>query len=575
MTTWLSDPIVRSGWRQAFALTRVLPLIPLIVIESMNRSDGRATRIGVVALCFAAPQAAAYLLEMEHDGRLDQIRLSGRRPAALAALALATVAVPWLAMGVAFTSLAMIKEGFSARLLVAIAAVAGLPTALAALSTTVTFTRERIDPRIGAAALGVAAMAIGLIGANEIDRLTGVVPGLVVAVVAEGAVIGYCLWTLPRRIAYPPARAEVRAARFRVPRWDWLLRRPGIYRGAVLSSSGLALFALFAPMGIVVRILADRNTQAILTPALYLPPLFIGLIAVALICREDIVSGRLDLVRQSSRPVAVVAFEMLIGLWAPFVVAAIGLFLLVQVLFGVSIVDPLGAIVAMVLIAPLPLCEGWSRQWPLTYVMPFGFALALLMNMEAWSAVAAASAIVWLAAARTLSQPDRPALPGWQGMMAILVLTTTTLLNAERFDRLFVSLNMTTMLIAVSPILIMSKPRGWTERWGQFLAVLSGISIVRLPQLGAGDAAYLSAMGLAVWLAVYRSRQLDPSGMIQAAVRFALLIGLALVEAVPSAPGQRERRLLTAVIAVAVTIELLHRGPAWIARRRRRPILPT
>jgi hypothetical protein len=575
MTTWLRDPIVRSGLRQSFALTRVLPLIPLIVIESANRSEGRATRIGVFALCLAAPQAAAYLLEMEHDGRLDQVRLSGRRPAALAALALAAVAAPWLAIGVAFTTLAMIREGFSAGSLVAIAAVVGLPTTLAALSTTVSFTRERIDPRIGAAALGVVAMAIGLIGANEMDRLPGVGPVWLVALVAEGAVIGYCVWTLPRRIAYPPARAEARAATFRVPRWGWLLRRPGIYRGAVLSSSGLVLFALFAPLAILVRILADRNPQAILTPALYLPPLFIGLIAVALICREDAVSGRLDLVRQSSRPVAVVAFEMLIGLWAPFVAATIGLFLLVQVLFAVRVGDWREAIVAMVLFAPLPLCEGWGRQWPLTYVMPFGFALGLMIGMGAWSAIVAASAIVWLAAARTLSQPDRPALPGWQGMMAILVLTTTALLNAERFDRRFVSMTMVTMLIAVAPMLIMPKPRGWSERWGQFLAVLSGISIVTLPQLRAGEAADLVAMGLAVWLAVYRSRQLDSWGIIQAAVRFVLLIGLALIEAVPSAPAQREWRLLTAVIAVAVTIELLYRGRGWIARQRRRPILLT
>jgi hypothetical protein len=571
----LSDPVVRSGLRQSFNMTRLLPLIPLVVVESANRPQGRAVRIGLFALCYAAPQAAAYLLEMEHDGRLDQIRLSGRRPTALATLALTSVATPWLVIGLALTSLGLVRGEVTFMMLVAIVTIAGIPTTLAALSTTVTFARARIDPRIGIAALGVAAMAIGLIGADNIDVLPGAVPGFPLVLVPEAAVIGYCLWTLPRRIAHPPTNAGARPSRFRLPPWDWLLRRPGVYRGALLSSSGFALFGLFAPMGIMVRILSDRNPNSVATPALYLPPLFIGLIAVSLICREDAISRRLDIVRQGSKAVASAACEMLIGLWAPFVAATAGLMLLTAVLFGLAPSEPGYALVALVIMAPLPLIEGLSGLWPMTLVLPIAAAVGFLVAGDWWLAIAVLSAITWISASRMLHHPDRATLSGWQGIVAMSVMCAVTMLPAEYDASQIVALGTVTMMVPLSPLLI--DPKSASHRWGQPLAIAITVVLAGSIRFGIQAAVVAAAAVVVVWFASYRIREWDPSRpMVQAAIRVGVMILLGQVadQTFRAAPGRMVQWLasfgvLAIAIGLAALVETVFRIATAIARRRR------
>ncbi len=85
---------------------------------------------------------------MEHDGRLDQTRLSGRRPTTVAATALVSVAGPWLLAGLALTAWFALAGEATFNTILGAAAIAGFPTMLAAASTTGSFTRQRVDPRI-------------------------------------------------------------------------------------------------------------------------------------------------------------------------------------------------------------------------------------------------------------------------------------------------------------------------------------------------------------------------------------------------------------------------------------------
>lgn len=577
MPTWLSDPIVRAALRHSVGWMRCGPVVPVLFIELERGGNTRLARLTLFALCYAAPQAASYLLQLEHDGRLDQIRLSGRRPIDVVAVALASVAGPWLAVGLVLTILTLLRAEAPLLTAAAIAAVAGVPTAVAAFSTTVRFARERIDPRIGMAALTFIAIATALAGGDVFNVLSGTLPIFAIALVVETAIVVACVRHLPRRIAHPPVLDGARVGRFRLPASEWILRWPGIYRGALLGSSGLVLFALFAPIGVVVRILSDRNPQSIATPALYLPPLFIGLIAVSLICREDAMSGRLDLIRQSPKAVAVAALAMLIGLWSPFVVAAAGLAVLAHLLFGVERSELAWAMLFAILLAPVPLFEGWSRQWPFMSTAPFGIALGFLTGLEAWPALLAMSAGIWIGAARVLSHPDKPALSGWQGLIAIVTLSTSALLTVKSsFEAQLIAMAMAAMFLAVSPVLIVPDAHDWTQRWGQFLVILLSVFGAGSARMPMEDASYLSVMALAVWFCAYRIRQLNPSRpTIQGAVRLALLVGIGLgVESLSTSTPRIHSEYAIWAIALAATVELLHHTAAWITRQRRRPILP-
>ncbi len=140
---------------------------------------------------------------MEHDGRLDQMRLSGRRPTTVAATALVSVAGPWLLAGLALTARSALAGEATFNTILGAAAIAGFPTMLAAASTTGSFTRQRVDPRI------VVGDVLGLGGGGSIAN------AYVIALIAEGIVIAACLRRLPRRIAHAPAVGAGSSARLR------------------------------------------------------------------------------------------------------------------------------------------------------------------------------------------------------------------------------------------------------------------------------------------------------------------------------------------------------------------------
>lgn len=562
-----------------------MPLIPLAVLELDAWPSARLSRLGVCFLCFAAPHAATYLIEMEQDGRLDQMRLGGRRPMRPAATAMFFVAAPWLLLGLVLTTAAIVAgrpvsefgetvvDPRSFRTIAGISAVAGFATMLAALSTTVPFARGRLDPRIGVAALSVFAFAVCLAGVNIISGFRVSASGFVFSVLAEAAVIAVCIWRLPRRIAHPPTHGSARSTRFRLPPSEWILRWPGIYRGALLSSSGFALFVLFAPIGMVVRILAG-NPQAVAAPALYLPPLFVGLIAVSLICREDAISGRLDLVRQSSRSVAVAAVEMLIGLWAPFAAATVALMAMSAILFDLTAAGLRFAVFAFLIMAPLPLIEGWSRLWPMMLMLPITAAIGFLSVGDSWLAIGALSAITWIAAGRMLQQPERATLSGWPGIVAMAAMCVVTMLPAEFDGSQIVALGTVTMMMPLSPLLI--DPTSASHRWGQPLAIVITVLLMATIRHGAQAAVIAAVSVVAAWFASYRVREWEPSRpMVQAAIRVAVMVLLAQVAAAAfnTAPGRMVQWLasfgvLTVAIGLVALVEAGFRIATAIARRR-------
>jgi len=298
------------------------------------------------------------------------------------------MAGPWLLAGTVFIVWSMLSGTVTIRTMLAVLAVAGSATMLAAFSTTVRFARERIDPRIGVVGLGAVTILIAIGGAEALNWADRRAPLFAAALVVETILIALCVRNLPNRIAHTPVHSAG-ASRLQVPFRSSLLWWPGVYRGASLSASGLVLFALFAPRAPLVWIIMPEGRRQFETASLFLPPLAIGLIAISLICREDAVSGRLDIVRHSVPRIAVAAFHMLLGLWLPFVLAAIGLMLVAEVVFGVTLNGIRFGVLFLILSAPIPLVEGWSRLWPFMLFGPFAVATGALILVGAWPGVVA------------------------------------------------------------------------------------------------------------------------------------------------------------------------------------------
>lgn len=577
MLTWLSDPVVRLSLLYAVGWMRLIPVVAMVVIESDRTKYGGLARLGLFAFCYAAPQAAAYLLEIEHDGRLDQIRLSGRRPMTLATTALFCVAGPWLLIGTVLTSLALLRREATLVTLVGMAAVAGVSTTLAAFSTTVQFARERIDPRIGIVGLSVVSMAIAVIGGDAATADNDAVgfPGYVIALLVESVLIGAFVRTLPKRIAHPPSGSRTRPAGAQLPAWDWLLRWPGVYRGIALSRSGFWLLGVFAPIPIVTRIITYRSDiRDIETAALYLPPLFIGAVAVSLICREDATSGRLDVVRQSSIGIVPAALQMLIGLWAPFVAATLGLVGLTAILFDLT---PFGlrlGLFALMIMAPLPLIEGWSRLWPMMLMLPIAAAIGFMSIGDSWLAIGVLSAITWIAASRMLQDPERATLSGWPGIVAISAMCAVTMLPAAYDGTEIVALGTVTMMLPLSPLLI--DPKSPSHRWGQPLAIAIIVLLIGTVRYGVQATVIAAVSVVAVWFASYRIRQWEPSRpIVQATIRVGLMVLLGQIAGATfrAAPGRMVQWLASfGVLAIAISlvagVEASFRIATAIARRR-------
>jgi hypothetical protein len=580
MLNWIADPLTRSSVRHSLGWARLMPIIPAIVIEADRRSAGRPARIALIALCYAAPQAAAYLLEAEADGRLDQMRLAGQRPWELARRAAGGVGGIWLAVGVAALVWVITSGQATLNLLLGMGAIAGIPTTLAAFVSTAPLVRARIDPRIGVAALSVISIAVGVIGA-DVFRLTPPNEVFAAMLVVELAIIGWRVRRLPERLAHAPVARTASDWRLRPPPAEWLMNFPGFYRGLCLGATGVVLFAIFAPLPILIRLLrSDRVDETVL---FFLPPLLIGLIAVSLICREDVVSGRLELVRQSAQRPARMVIEMVMGLWAPFVAASIGLALLVWPLFGLSTFGLSNIAFVVVLLAPLPLVEGWTRLWPMMLTVPFVLVLVTSRGTSSILPVFVA-AIGWLAAIRSFADPGRPIFRPRMGVAITIIICATAVMSPNPLGPAFNARWAAGVLFLLSHVLIHPAVQDPMQRWGQpvavFVTLLVGIGV----QSSWADAGWTAPTAVAIWYGGYRLRQIDPDfPALQGALRIAVIVlatQLAISDTLRSLPWQVNNlsdpaTALAASATAAAGMEIVYRIWLAIASRRRAAILPS
>lgn len=573
ITDWIANPIARAALRHSLGWTRLVPIIPAIMVEADRRAAGRPARIAVIALCYAAPQAAAYFLETEPDGRLDQLRLSGLPPAALALRTAAGVAGIWFAVAIIALLWMAASGGASVATILGMFAIAGIPTAMATAASTAPAVRDRIDPRIGVAALSVFAIATGVIGSDMLLRFTPWIGYYAMAVAIEAVIIAWFLQKVPARIAHAPIGRGTRPWTVRLPEAS-LLRWPGFYRGVRLSSSGFMLFSLFTPVMLMVWWIGRRSLVAD-SALFFFPLLIIGLIAVSLICREDAITGRLELVRQSSRAPARAALETIGGLWTPFVAAAAGVALVTWPFFGLTRDGVALAVVFVVLLAPLPVVEGWSRLWPMMTTIPFVIAMTMSRAFMTPLPLLIVAGLGWYSAIRLFQNPSRPILPDAAAVAVTALMCVGVFVPYVTIDPVLVTIGICGVLLLISQVLI-DPGAGRLARWGQPLCV--GLIPLVAITMAAGPIAGLWAATTCVgfWFCSYRTRQIAPERpAIQAAIRLATLFAVAQLEAnsfrtlpgtgVLSAPAV----LLETTIAAAALVEIGYRISLLRSRRPR------
>jgi hypothetical protein len=514
----------RGAFRQANTWLRWAPLLPLLVIEADRPAPGRLARISTFLLCCAGPQIAAYLIEMEHSARLDQIRLAGQAPPRIALRLALTVGWPWLASGLVLLAWSLaIGDPASAPL--ATAAQIGAPTAIAALFTTRAFTRERVDPRILIVGLGFIGALFGSM--NDVQgwfaRSAPVTAGAVVIV--ELVAIALLLRGFMHRIAFPPAATAKKGTALDY-RPRFLLGAPAMYRGAVLAGSGLLLAIIFAPPIAMLRAQA-RDPDAVNGSPVVLPPLILGFLIISLICREDAVLGRLDAIRLSAMTPAATALQTIAGLWLPFLLASASLAIIASTMFTV---DPLLLAIifgGLLLVAPLPVVEGWSGLWVLTFSLPYVLAIAINLRSGAFVAVTILGALVWWAAVQRVRDSGRPVLHGWH-VPAITALLAAVPWTPGVYPP-FAIMSGAAALVAASPLVVREVFKA-REFWMTAAVIGAATTAAALPRFGwrGGPGAGLTIA--LVWAAAVRVHQAGVLTPIeQAAARFGAIVVFPMV----------------------------------------------
>jgi len=113
-----------------------------------------------------------------------------------------------------------------------------------------------------------------------------------------------------------------------------------------------------------------------------------------------------------------------LGLWLPFVLATTGCAVLTRAVWGQWPAGLPVVALTLLIIAAVPLVEGWHRRWPMTYVLPiFAVVVSVVAPRALWTLtpswphtplwrVLALAWLGWAAAVRTRRSPDRPPLSG-------------------------------------------------------------------------------------------------------------------------------------------------------------------
>jgi hypothetical protein len=522
--------VVSLSWRR-YLIKRSIFSVDAVVIIAVGalsvaqRSSGHAEWLGIFFIAIGFLTASGGLLMMQIFGLLDQFRLAGQSPQRMLASFVGATSGPWVAMGLLAVAWAHLVSNATQTPLESAAIIASM-IATIAIATQLGLERRAVDP--GIVGVGMGLLVIGVLAfmasTTGLERLNRTRPAAAPAMLAGGLLaIGWSTRRLLGRLAYPPEARRNRAWGLRLPQRQWLLRVPAWYRGASVALNFIVLIAVFTPLAIIVRLLFPAPTESI---ALYGLPLLIGLLVVSVLSYEDAISGRLDIFRLSAMHPSRTALEMTLGLWAPFVVVSAVLALLTWALFDVTRIGILVAVAGFALAAPLPVIEGWSRYWVLTYMAPLVMSSVFLMGN--WAALLVVSALHWYAVPRKFANPDAPVLSGWRGVAAAATLAAALGVMLSRSSPGRVGMAVVLWLLTTSPLLVDLTATRLQRRAGPIAVGLAGGTMALA---GHGLSAGLS-IGMAAaltWIGASRIVTLLPARPAAHAIIRLIIVALAMM----------------------------------------------
>lgn len=575
LRAWASDRFVRVHLQRSLG-ARALVFIAVAGV-AFTRHDSRLEWFGIFLALGGAILCTVDLLEMQQDGRLDQVRLSGRPPGPFLAAFAASMAGPWLIAGVGIIASAHLT-GMASQTPGESAVIVGFFLLIIVGGLRLGLQQSSVDARLVIAGLiagGVLLMVVGEAARAFLLRLRATTAPFVVAI--EVVLLIWIARPLVGLIAYPPAAGGRPSWGARMPQRRWMLRAPGLFRGVTVAFNGTVLLAVFVPMVILLRLAMPSPRPDAETAFMFVGPLIVGLVTLSILCREDAISGRLELIRQSAVHPVRTGLEMAIGLWSPFVFVSVVLAALTWALFFVTIPGTLITIAALVLIAPLPIVEGWSRYWPLTYMAAFLFAAPFLR--VSWPTLVLLSALHWYAVPRKFADPYATVLSGWPAVAAAAAVGAMLGLTAARSGgagpggmAIFLT------LLAVSPLLIANKETTGPRLSAPF-AVALAVGIAAVTQSGAATALALAIAAGVTWIAATRFVIVLPERPAAQAVARLVVLALLMVavvtlDLVARVHLQNPWLLVAGAGAVCAAAEIASRTAARVARRDARPATP-
>lgn len=439
----LSGPLI-LGLRDAQAWFILGLLVSGYVVSSLViRLEGRPREIrnidetaGLVAcffLAFGAAYAAIRVVELERDGRLDQLRLTGQTPAKLLAAIGGAAALPWVAAGASFLIAASALDALRAGWWHAALPVIVGNVAVALLALALPVSRHIGDLRIVTVGAGAFSALFSVVSMSSNSgfralvawlHLDGAVTALSVMAV-EAVIIAACASSLLKAMARPRLP---RAATGSIER-QWLRLIPARFRRG-FAISGVAAFALtwFATM--MSAFGAYYVPEADFPTLLALLPLLVGAVNISGVARADVDSRTLDMLRLSGQPAVLSAIRMAFELWMPFLISS-AVVLLAAAMFGggLSASGIVSMGLAVILIAPFALLEGWHRAMLLTYVFPLAL-IALQLTppgvIMSWQRIWPLLALSWIgwAAAGSILRHGVGSAFAWRLQCAALAAIT-------------------------------------------------------------------------------------------------------------------------------------------------------
>jgi hypothetical protein len=574
LRSWASDPLVRFKFTRSFGF-RLWPMLLVTAGFILAEGRDRIEWLGILFLGWAALACVVDLLQMQEDGRLDQIRLSGQPPAAFLAAFAASTSGPWLALGLIVIVIARLQGSIS-QSLTETAAIIGFLLALIVGGLRIGLQQSSVDPRLVVAVLIAGAMGIVLIGESarqSLLELRAVTAPFLIAI--EAAVILWLAHPLIGLIARPAAAPVGSSWGARMPQRGWMLRWPGLFRCATVSFNGVVLIVVFGPLIVLARLFVPVFVPGE-TAVFYVGPLIIGLVAVSILCREDAMSGRLEMLRQSAMRPSRTALEAVMGFWTPFAGVGAALALLTWALFGVTQFGILSTVVVLALVAPLPVVEGWSRHWTLTYIFPF--VLSVPFFRGGWAVPLVLSALHWYAVPRKFSNPDAPVLSGWLAVAAACSVAAAFGVTRPGGGPGIVGMAVGPTLLAISPLLVDARTtlgRQWLD--SAVIAVAAGAAA--LPGFGASASMAIAAAAGLTWVGAWRIVAFLPARPVAQAMTRLIVLSLVVItvvvmDMIARVDVQNVWLLLAMGAGVGAAAEITARIAAHLGRAEARPATP-